>query len=484
MTLYLPARTSRMLKSLATWGLAVGLLVIFYFTQWKTADANSQRIGQSLRNSLEKDILAFDALARLQKEGRLSWFHFFAPSLEPTEFEELSRSAENAGLLDGALAVDWALLYFHFAEVSGDSRWAEKARRLIRKRGFRGPSYYAVPADRAIKGEALTKDEKAEFTKTCRTWPSDWWVANLARMHQMEEQVDPWAVQKRGDKALHELTVAGLLQWALCLVGVLMAWRAVGLLREPVTLKGSSNRLFQLWSPKRLLIVYSAVSLGLLLLGLLLSRSSAFMIGLMTSNSAQAYSWTVGIWVITAPIFSVAPVLVMRRFHSKSWHAFRRALGFTSADFLKGHYWFIGAAGAGLLFLGFLCMDTFLFKFHLSLPPLDGLSRAMGFLGGWELPYTLLWGCVMAPFAEEIVFRGFFFQAIRARWGVIAGMVASSLVFAVIHLYGPLGTLHVFIYGMVFCWVSWRTKSLAVSMILHGCVNFSLVILNYLGCAL
>lgn len=108
------------------------------------------------------------------------------------------------------------------------------------------------------------------------------------------------------------------------------------------------------------------------------------MIGLMTSNSVQAYSWTVGIWVITAPIFSVAPVLVMRRFHSKSWHAFRRALGFTSADFWRG---MTGSSEqrVGLLFLGFLCLDTFLFKFHLSLPPLDGLSRAMGFLGGWGI---------------------------------------------------------------------------------------------------
>lgn len=119
-----------------------------------------------------------------------------------------------------------------------------------------------MPADRAIKGEALTKDEKAEFTKTCRAWPTDWWVANLARMHHMEDQVKPWEMHKRGDKALHELSVAGLLQWALRLVGVLMAWRAVGLLREPVTLKDSSNRLFQLWSPRRLLIVYSAVSLA------------------------------------------------------------------------------------------------------------------------------------------------------------------------------------------------------------------------------
>ena len=429
-------------------------------------------------------MLAFDALARHREEGDLTWLQFFAPSMEPSEFEDVSRSAENAGILDGALAVDWALLYFHFADVTGDSLWTEKARRLISERGFRGPSYYAVPADRAIKGEELTDGEKAEFVKTCRTWPTDWWVANLAQMHHMKDHVYLWELHEREDKALDDLSMAGLLEWALCLVGVLMAWRVAVLLKQPVNLKDSHNRLFRLWSPRRMVFVYSAVGLGLLLCGLLFSRSTAFMIALMTSNPILAYVWTVGIWVVTAPLFSVAPVMMQWRIFSKSWHTFRRALGFTSEDFLKGHYWFVGVAGAGLLFLGFVCLDTFLLKFHFSLPPLDGLSRAMGFLGTWELPFMLFWGCVIAPFSEEIAFRGFFFQAFRARWGTAMGMIVSSLLFAAIHMYGPLGTLHVFIYGMVFCWVSWRTKSLAASMILHACVNFSLVTLNYLGHAL
>lgn len=62
---------------------------------------------------------------------------FFYSELGANGIRRIARSADKAGLLDGALAVDWALLFFHFAEVSGDSRWAEKARRLIRN-GLQG----------------------------------------------------------------------------------------------------------------------------------------------------------------------------------------------------------------------------------------------------------------------------------------------------------------------------------------------------------
>jgi uncharacterized protein len=39
----------------------------------------------------------------------------------------------------------------------------------------------------------------------------------------------------------------------------------------------------------------------------------------------------------------------------------------------------------------------------------------------------------VAPIAEELVFRGLIYRAIRDRWGVVAGAVLSAIPFGLIH---------------------------------------------------
>ena len=98
---------------------------------------------------------------------------------------------------------------------------------------------------------------------------------------------------------------------------------------------------------------------------------------------------------------------------------------------------------------------------------------------------TALFVCVIAPIAEELFFRGFFFGALR-RWRIpIAGRDAGTLLAAVVTgiMFGlahvgsasgqylvPLGFL-----GFVLCLVRWRTRSLYPCMALHS-VNNSLAL--------
>lgn len=91
-----------------------------------------------------------------------------------------------------------------------------------------------------------------------------------------------------------------------------------------------------------------------------------------------------------------------------------------------------------------------------------------------EGPFGLLGAvvvaCVIAPFAEEIFFRGFMYAGMRDRWGLIAGVAVSSLVFSIFHM--SLSTL-IPIAGMgaVFALLYERSNSLWPCIALHAAVN-------------
>jgi hypothetical protein len=101
-----------------------------------------------------------------------------------------------------------------------------------------------------------------------------------------------------------------------------------------------------------------------------------------------------------------------------------------------------------------------------------------------EGPFGLLGAiavaCVIAPFAEEIFFRGFMYAGLRDRWGLAAGVAVSALVFSLFHM--SLSTL-IPIAGMgaVFALLYERTNSLWPCIALHAAVNLIGVLGAYAG---
>jgi uncharacterized protein len=83
---------------------------------------------------------------------------------------------------------------------------------------------------------------------------------------------------------------------------------------------------------------------------------------------------------------------------------------------------------------------------------------------------------VVAPFAEEFVFRGFVFNALRRYLPVPFAMVLSAALFGLAHAdmsaFAPLWAG-----GIVLAWVYWRSGSLTCSMISHATFNTVQVVL-------
>ena len=82
----------------------------------------------------------------------------------------------------------------------------------------------------------------------------------------------------------------------------------------------------------------------------------------------------------------------------------------------------------------------------------------------------LVQAVIVAPFAEEMLFRGVLLSALQTRIAPIAAIAASSFLFAAFHLHLP--TFLPLVAVAAGCaWVYRRTRSLAAPIVLHAAYN-------------
>jgi uncharacterized protein len=125
------------------------------------------------------------------------------------------------------------------------------------------------------------------------------------------------------------------------------------------------------------------------------------------------------------------------------------------------------------------------------------LGVAVQFISNWlpsppELPIdkmlrtaTDAWlmtafGVLIAPFVEEVLFRGLLFPALTRRTGALASMLVTSLLFGAVHAQQLAGAwvqvaCIVFV-GCVLTVVRWRFRSLASSTLVHVGYNGTLFV--------
>lgn len=108
--------------------------------------------------------------------------------------------------------------------------------------------------------------------------------------------------------------------------------------------------------------------------------------------------------------------------------------------------------------------------------------RPMMHLFGEQWLLALLVVGVGAPLSEELLFRGFLLSALAAsRVGFWGGAVITSALWTALHAgYSPAGMVEVFVIGLYFSWLLWRTGSLRVAIVCHALYNsFLVIVLRY-----
>jgi len=90
------------------------------------------------------------------------------------------------------------------------------------------------------------------------------------------------------------------------------------------------------------------------------------------------------------------------------------------------------------------------------------------FLGALFLFLSIV---IIAPIGEEILFRGFLQKFLEDYWNdVTKAILITSLFFAMIH-FNPYWTIQIYLLGVILGFLSWKTKSVLPSIILHSLNN-------------
>lgn len=135
-----------------------------------------------------------------------------------------------------------------------------------------------------------------------------------------------------------------------------------------------------------------------------------------------------------------------------------------------------GIAGMFLAYMGqylAIFIETFLLNIPIGSQNTAGLVEVVN-----KYPIFLLLIAIFGPIMEEFVFRKAIFGYLFDLTGGIGAAVISSLIFAFIHFDG-----HYLLYsvmGFVFCYLYWKTKSIAAPIIAHALMNATVTVANLL----
>lgn len=217
-------------------------------------------------------------------------------------------------------------------------------------------------------------------------------------------------------------------------------------------------------------------------------QAAATNIQLILASEAILYLVTFALSFVIFPLF---------------WHErFFAGLQWRGAVALKRIGWLVSTAMgcAGLALLDEVLMPG------PSNAPIQKMMRAPG--AAWLM---FAFGTTLAPFFEEMFFRGFLLPALCTAWdwtaeqfahrpaplldanrhpqwslsAMIAGSVLTSLPFALLHVdqqghsLGPF--LLLILVSLILCTVRLKTRSLAASTLVHACYNFIIFSLALIG---
>jgi membrane protease YdiL (CAAX protease family) len=150
--------------------------------------------------------------------------------------------------------------------------------------------------------------------------------------------------------------------------------------------------------------------------------------------------------------------LARRRLH--------RDPGARRASWLRAASYGLGAGTAALL--ASLGLGVLLEAIGLPVQEQDWVREILARPGAiaWLAP----WMVVAAPVAEEAFFRGYIYRFIRQQAGFPAGLLASSVMFAVIH-FNLSGFMVYLVIGCALAWVYEATSHLLAPIVAHVTIN-------------
>ena len=187
----------------------------------------------------------------------------------------------------------------------------------------------------------------------------------------------------------------------------------------------------------------------------------------------DGYAWAAAAWLLTFQWVTVGLVLAT---------AALRTRGSAQALFLDK------APSLPLLLAAIVLMVAILLPYNaivLAFAREQVVSDLKSFLGPLRSSAAAPFALAIvagAPLSEELLFRGFLLAPLsKMRLKFFGGALVTTVAWTALHAgYSSLGLIEVFIAGLFFSWLLWRTGNLWVPIICHAVYNGLMLALIYL----
>jgi|GEM_PF-4533063 len=454
--------------------LAIPLVICWGLISWwlgTSFPGIAEKKQQGFRKFIEQQVLIYDGWQKLTNaDARLSRL-----SIDEVEFltdmRDLYDQADVQGRVSGEAWLELALLYHRFKDVEGVDY--TQMYDILELDVSGDESIYAAVCQ-LWNEEEMSSEERTFFLEYYATQPNNWALNYLASQHGMVDQQTLAALAVRTDKYLWNYVLASGMMVLLILASLALIWKL------PTWLPAGEfpkryRRWSSCWSVKNVMAAVAGLDLvgkagvyGFILMAWIAMGIAAY--GAFAAQQALLWVYmtvTVLLSLITFAFWACALIHLL----TPGWRRFCETMGLTLQDFKNGRYWAAGVILATLTFLTFWLIELSMEALGLGGVSFSGLDRDMHEYGIFALPMMIVWACIMAPLVEEVIFRGFLYRVIQRRWGVFAGMMGSSVVFAYVHFYDTMGFFFIVLYGLLFCAVFQRTGKLTAGVILHCCIN-------------
>ncbi len=149
---------------------------------------------------------------------------------------------------------------------------------------------------------------------------------------------------------------------------------------------------------------------------------------------------------------------------------------------LKRPAWIWSLLAASLIILFINSVGIFTFRIFEFQPDVFKTARFLNDLAPWKAWPVILMASLVAGICEEIGYRGYMQAPLEQKYGPVAGISITSLVFAVAHLHqawagGMLGMIVIFAVSFLIGYLAYSSKSLLPGIVAH--VSFDIINFSY-----
>lgn len=323
------------------------------------------------------------------------------------------------------------------------------------------PSLEVRLLDATLDERQPTDADLVELGRLLQTDDARWWHLALARNHSAHPAL-PAGIERQ-EKRSEELAKLALIgrgaAWLLVLIGAFAVPRGLRMLGRGFTRKstGYPSR----WPLNLALGVFLVCELA----GIGISGVYGF-------GSAAFPNAPAGLFLVFDVAARMLPALLACAFlFHRGRHAWRCFGGGVPIP------WRALLGVFTLMFIGQEVLHQVLAPW-IPVDPTGGIdSRDAGWTG---LSALLVSACIVAPFSEELLYRGILFQGLSNRLGTLAAAALSALMFTVVHFYGLYGTISVGVLGIALALVYQATRSLKAVIVFHAIYNLTVTLPDWM----